>query len=255
MNQETEEQIFNVSDVNFETDFSPTKEEYRTLRSVFSSNVLFVNQDKLRPQMESEEWSDWVLAQLRKDEKYDQKPTCDGLRRIAIGLFGPMDMTTTVHNVDMNYAAVTCVLAWPSRVISGSAEVHVNNTDPPFNQYPLASAETRAIGRALRLALNLRRVITAEEASRKADISVPITDEIRANERHTSTQAKFIDLLCKKHNISVESVTKAAISPNVRFDDVTNAQAIQIQALIEDWIKNRPENIEAYDPLWVGKFP
>jgi hypothetical protein len=207
------------------------------------------------PAMSSPEWSDWVLSQLTKDEMYDGKPTCDGLRRVAIMVFGPMDiLPPKVHAINEQYAALTVTLRWPKREVSGSAEVHVNNTDAPFSQYPLGSGETRAQSRALRFALNLRKVVTAEEVSRKADISVPITDENRTEGGITSTQSKFIELMCKKNDISVRGSVEAAVGAHDALSDLTYAEAEQVQELLDTWAKERPDEVESFDPDWKSSF-
>ena len=202
------------------------------------------------PSPDSPEWSDWALSQLTKDELYDGNPTCDGLRRLAIKILGQFNVKApTVHFCSQEYAAVTVNLYWPGtgRSISASAEVHSGNADAPFNQYPLATAETRALGRALRIALNLRKVVTAEEVSRKANISIPITDEARDKGAITSTQKKFVNLMCKKHDISIDQVVaKALDSENKKLDDLTYEEAQKVQELLDAWAKDKPDFVESY---------
>lgn len=217
-------------------------------------NTLFVREDTERPDMGSEEWSDWVLSQLHEDEYPNKRPTCDGLRRIAISLFGPMDiLPPIVHYADTHSAAATAQLVWPGRIISGSAEAHHNNCDPPYNQYPLATAETRAISRALKMALNLRKVITAEEGSRKADISVPITDDIETS-GITDNQIRFIDLMCKQHNVSIQAAVTEAVGQHDTLAELTNVESKEVQKLLDVWSKDKPEDIAPYDPNWKTSF-
>lgn len=214
--------------------------------------------NELEKHMGDEGWSDWVLSQLRKDEKYDDKPTCDGLRRLAIRILGPMDITTIdVHAIAQDYAAVSVRLKFSKlgQTVIGSAEVHSNNTDAPFSQYPLATAETRAIGRALRVALNLRKVITAEEGSRKANISIPIIeDQDRSEGSITDTQIKFLDLLCKKNDISIAFAVESAVGAHDKLEDLTNEEAKIVSKLVDVWIKEKPEDLKTYDPNWKSSF-
>lgn len=245
-----------ADELDLDGDFEAEVErEYHLELKNTEQDDIMVEKDDERPSMSSPEWSDWVLSQLTKDEMYDGKPTCDGLRRVAIGLFGPMDiLPPTVHNINEQYAAVTVTLRWANRQVSGSAEVHINNTDAPFSQYPLGSAETRAQSRALRFALSLRKVVTAEEVSRKADISVPITDEHRTEGGITSTQTKFIELMCKKNDISIRGVVEAAVGAHDKLADLTYAEADQVQELLDTWAKERPDEVEGFDPDWKSSF-
>lgn len=232
---------------DFEKDFTVVEEE---------GSGMFMEEDPDRPDMGSEEWSDWVLEQLRPDEYPNDRPTCDGLRRIAIKLFGPMDIPKPdVHAIDRGYAAVSVMLIWPMRMVSGSAEVHENNCDPPFSQYPLATAVTRAMSRALKTALNLRKVITAEEGSRKADISIPVTDDLETTDI-TDNQKRFIDLMCKQNDISVKDAVIEAVGPHDSIEELTHAESKTVQKLLDEWSKEKPDDIDIgpYDPNWKTSF-
>ena len=235
-----EEQI-----ADFETDFTPVPE----------NEGVFVGVDPDRPDMGSEEWSDWVLSQLRDDEYPNGRPTCDGLRRIAIKLFGPMEILPPhVHHASAHYAAVTCVLRWPLRTVCGSAEVSENNCDAPFSQYPLATAETRAISRSLRQALNLRKVITAEEGSRKADISIPVTDDAMETGGISEHQIKFIDVMCRTNDIDVRTAVTESVGEHEKLSELTRAESKQVQKLLDEWAKEKPEDTPPYDPNWKSSF-
>lgn len=193
-----------------------------------------------RPQRTDPEWSDWVLSQLTNDEKFEDKPKCSGLQRVANIVFGsPNSITTQVHQCNESYAAVTVCVEWPYYRVEGSAEVHSNNTDAPFNQYPLATAESRALARALRTALNLRNVVSAEEVSRKADISVPITDENRTKGGITQTQKKFIELMGKKYDIDVSKAIENVVEAGKKVDDLSYEEAQQVQEILDQWAKEK----------------
>lgn len=240
----TDEKYDDEPIADFDTEFDPVEE----------GGTLFTDRDDDRPDMGSEEWSDWVISLLRKDEYPNERPTCDGLRRIAIKLFGPMDiLPPAIHACERTYAAVTVRLKWPLRTVCASAEVHENNCDAPFVQYPLGTAETRAMSRCLRMALNLRKVITAEEGSRKADISVPVTDDVETG-GITDNQKRFIDLMCKSNDISVKAVVTEAVGEHEKLEDLSNAESKQVQKLLDEWSKEKPDDIDSYDPNWRSSF-
>lgn len=242
-----------LESIDLETDF--VEDENR----LSDDDLFFVEHDDDRPKISSPEWSDWVMGQLTKKELSDANPTCDGLRRVAIKLFGMMDiLPPIVHNCSPEYAAVTAQLKWPLRTVCGSAEVHSNNTDNPFAQFPLATAETRAISRALRLALNLTKVVTAEEVSRKANISIPITDENRTEGGITDTQIKYINMACGTGkggiNVSVKHLVEKAVGGHNNIKELSFAEALQVNELINKWKLEKPENTPEYDPNWQSSF-
>jgi hypothetical protein len=91
-----------------------------------------------------------------------------------------------------------------TRSVSGSADVYWGNCDKVFRNHPVAVAETRAEGRALRRALKLRKVVAAEELVEDAEDN-PDFDSVS---KITSNQINFIDVIAKRCNINVHNVIK-----------------------------------------------
>lgn len=153
------------------------------------------------------EWTDWILSQMEDYEKVDENPKCDGLRRIAEKILGPFDSETQViqtPDVNNGYRATVVVhLHFPYTRYkfrcSGAADVSNTNTDKKFASHAVATAESRAEGRALRKALRLTKVITAEEASTnmedKTDISPDLIPESMISGLMFICAKKDIDLL------------------------------------------------------------
>lgn len=124
------------------------------------------------------QWTEYVLGLLVADREMDNgNPKTDGMRRIAEKLFGPFSITSNVvamPNIDNGYrAGVVVSLRFKDGLqYDGSADVFSGNTDKKFAVHALATAETRAEGRALRKALKLIKVLAAEELQ-GADIDEP----------------------------------------------------------------------------------
>lgn len=124
------------------------------------------------------EWTDYVLSLLVQDKEMDNgNPRTDGLRRIASKIFGEFSIITKVvdaPNINNSYRASVIVTLMLKNGIQydGAADVFSGNTDRKFAAHALATAETRAEGRALRKALKLTKVLSAEEMQ-GADIDEP----------------------------------------------------------------------------------
>jgi hypothetical protein len=53
---------------------------------------------KLVQPFNSESWSEWVLSQFADDELENGAPTCDGLRRVAEDVLGPIEKVEVIKN-------------------------------------------------------------------------------------------------------------------------------------------------------------
>jgi len=216
------------------------------------------------PNMFSPEWSDYVLAQLQADEKSDDKPTVEGLRRVSQVLLGPIVDSRPTHVVGnggqtiVGYA-VTFLWNRPedprfgSEITFGScADTTEDNAGHPFNKYGAAMSDTRAEGRALKKALGLRRVMTAEEAN--LDLQVPSKDAA------TSGQLAAIKNLCRKQDINVKKFIEMYCTENgldvpVAIEQLTKDVAVQLCAALNNYnvdVKNSeykvvPQEIKGFE--------
>jgi hypothetical protein len=177
-------------------------------------------------------WTDYVLGLLSDDEKIKGNPTTDGLRRVfeialectVINSESIVQQTPDLNNANRATVAhsLTYVLndskvdpAIKTRTVNGAADVYWGNCDKIFRNHPVAVAETRAEGRALRRALKLRKVVAAEEI---ADIIEDDIDGISVSKISTN-QINFIDVLAKRLNINVFSMLE---NLDFSFDSVYN---------------------------------
>lgn len=204
-----------------------------------------------RPNRFSTEWSDYVMSLFSKDELREGKPTCDGLRRIVQLLYGEIvHQNLSVHHVNEKYAAVTAHIVLPRHshtykygdvtFYSGSAECTIDNTDDPYAKYPLATAETRALGRAFKMALGLQHVLTAEESSKKSHlVQVSSNEEQRTEGSIEENQIKFIERMLPKlgieHNEPLVIANVILGAKHKNLSKLTHAEALTIIEVLNQW--------------------
>ena len=81
-------------DILFEAEGS---EDIDILEAVDSSSLS--NEEKLiQPAFNSESWSEWVISQFADDELENGAPICDGLRRVAENILGPIEKVEVIKN-------------------------------------------------------------------------------------------------------------------------------------------------------------
>jgi hypothetical protein len=212
------------------------------------------------------EWTDHVLSLLSDDEKISGNPTTDGLRRIfetalnctIISAEPNVVQSPTVDNE--RRATVVYSIAYvlndepndslvKQRVVAGAADVYWGNCDKVFRNHPVAVAETRAEGRALRKGLKLRKVVTADEIAKDIDTSHLEENNIG---KINSTQINFFDVFGKRLNINIiKLLANLAIDSkniyNIPYDD-----AVKTITTLSEYQHNNniPQDIIGYDPNW-----
>lgn len=212
------------------------------------------------------EWNDYVLGLLSEEEKIDGNPTTDGLRRIfEIALkctiieansevvqspsIDNEKRATVTHRLTYILNDNTVSPEFKMRVVSGSADVYWGNCDKIYRNHPVAVAETRAEGRALRRGLRLRKVVAAEE------IASSIEDDINSDniDKISEQQINFIDVLSKRNNINTKElmVDFGIDSTNIRH--VSHDKAIAIIRELSKYQQN-PESVSdkliGYNEEW-----
>jgi hypothetical protein len=212
-------------------------------------------------------WTDYVLGLLSDDEKINGNPTTDGLRRIfEIALDcvvteatssvvqapdpGNEKRATVVHNIGYVLKNVPKDLEdFKYRSVSGSADVYWGNCDKVFRNHPVAVAETRAEGRALRRALKLRKVVAAEELAEHIEDNV---DGLNAS-KISSNQINFIDVLSKRLNINtIELLNTLDLSfdtiYNIKHEDAVSV--IKALNAYQQDLSSIPTKLIGYQDSW-----
>ena len=216
-----------------------------------------------KPAMTDPAWSEYVMKQFAEDELVERNgqnaPTTEGLRRVAELLLGPIVESSShviqVPTPDNGFHATvqhTVRIFWQQdheRIFQEAADVFPGNTDPSFARFAVATASTRAEGRALRKALRLKRVCAAEELT-----AVPV-EEAGLNGKITNSQIQFVDVMCRRNDINVLKYLKLGKSKFASIKDVPFEVAQTMQAHLSTLQQEGPEKIEAlgisgYEENW-----
>jgi hypothetical protein len=223
--------------------------------------------NKKKPSINSLEWNDYVLGLLTDDEKIAGNPTTDGLRRIfeialdCIVISADSNVVqspdpsnekraTVVHNI--SYILKNTESdddAEKYRSVSGAADVYWGNCDKIYRNHPVAVAETRAEGRALRRGLRLRKVVAAEE------LATNVEDDVTGDNvgKITSNQISFIDVIAKRVNVNVLNLIESMSLPTNNIRDLTHDNAVSIireLSKLQQSIDDIPDNIKHYQENW-----
>lgn len=167
-----------------------------------------VNEDKdeVVPLIGSLEWHDYVMSKFGSKEIINGNPKTDALRRVARLLFGEISYASPQiiqppFKENDDRATVVVSLSIDGNNYSGAADVCWRNTEKEFAKHPVATAETRAEGRALKRAL-LISVHAAEEIvdETKIEYENAISQEGKIND----SQIEFFNILGERADINIE---------------------------------------------------
>ena len=168
------------------------------------------------PAYNSVEWDEYVMSLFDPSELSDGFPKTVGLRRVAELLLGdiissrPVQVFPTDGNGPGRATVVYEVkFLWKLeredvdhlqvRTYADVADVWMGNSDSLFLGFAVASASTRAEGRALKKALKLKKC-SAEELT-STDVAKVVASE--CEDKISNDQVNFIDSRCKRLDISV----------------------------------------------------
>lgn len=192
-------------------------------------------------------WSEHVLKQFQPNELENGNPKVDGLRRVAFLILGPFSSLTEIKQTpDLNNAgraSVVVTLSFHGATVCGAADVFSGNTDKEFAVHPVATAETRAEGRALRKALMLSKVLAAEEIS-KVGPDEPTGDDARAPTSLIST----VKMMSHVAHIDLDRLIKHMGMVINDVNELTKAQAKQAANQIGRYVRHEdvmPETIRS----------
>jgi hypothetical protein len=217
------------------------------------------------PNINDPEWSDYVIGLLSDDEKIKGNPTTDGLRRIfeiALDCVIIASSSDVVQSPDPNNekrATVVHSLTYvlndkdldqdiKTRHVNGAADVYWGNCDKIYRNHPVAVAETRAEGRALRRGLRLKKVVAAEELAENIEDDV-MGDNVS---RITNNQINFMDVLSQRLNINMIEMIKV-LGYNKNIKELMHDDAVSIIRELSKYQQNVddiPQNMLGYNENW-----
>jgi hypothetical protein len=212
------------------------------------------------------EWTDHVLSLLSDDEKIAGNPTTDGLRRIfetALNCTVIESTSSVVQTPDINNekrATVVHTLGYilnssstdsgslNTKTVSGAADVYWGNCDKIFRNHPVAVAETRAEGRALRRALKLRKVVAAEEIAKDIE-DHPDHDTVT---KITNNQINFIDVLAKRLDVNVIKLIENLALNSSNIYNIGHEDAVNIVQKLTTYQQTNsvPQELLGYNSDW-----
>lgn len=223
-------------------------------------------EEKNKPTIHDIGWTDHVLSLLSEDEKINGNPTTDGLRRIVETVLGCTILhintdvvqaptpdnekrATVVYRMDyiINDGSVADELKY--RSVTGAADVYWGNCDKIYRNHPVAVAETRAEGRALRKALRLRKVVAAEELAE----NVEDNPDMGSVNKISSNQINFIDVLAKRMDINVISLISNLAIEHTGVYNILHEDAVKIireLSRLQQDVSQIPPTIIGYDTSW-----
>jgi hypothetical protein len=209
------------------------------------------------------EWSDYVLGLLSDDEKIEGNPTTDGLRRVfeiamnceIIDSLSEVVQSPSIDNEKR--ATVVHMLSYivngdkerNTKTVSGAADVYWGNCDKIFRNHPVAVAETRAEGRALRRGLRLRKVVTADELSREIEDN-PDGDSVT---KISNNQLNFMDVLAKRLDINMVKLLEKSGHKDKNIYNIEHSVAVDIIKNLSSYQQNTdtiPSESKGYDSHW-----
>ena len=229
--------------------------------------------DTTMPAYGSKEWSDYIMNKFDRRELFDGNPTCAGLRRVAEDVLGSIVSSrpsqvwpsTDANGPGRATVVFEVVINWMDsgefRTFAEVADVWHGNTDDLFCAHPVATASTRAEGRALRKALKVK-CLAVEELAKKDIVSI-VRQSVSAdrgidgewNEEDTISlpQINFIDTKCRQLEINVMNFVNAGSEHYGSISEVSKQTATKMLSALNEYqtkSKNIPDKILGYDSNW-----
>lgn len=223
--------------------------------------------DEDAPSMLSPDWNEHVLSLFDESELIDGNPLVAGLRRVAEIVLGPVIFSgpTQVFPAqrDDHHGRATVVFTVEfenGMRYSEVADVWEGNTDDMFCAYAVATASTRAEGRALRKALKIKGV-AAEEITKKntAEIVRNIGKNTASSDgdydedgRMSDAQQNFIDVKCRQLDVNGEALFSTVFSVSSK-KKVPKKVASDIIDQLNEYQRDKsliPEAILGYKQEW-----
>lgn len=222
----------------------------------------------------SPEWNSHVLSFLTEDEKFDGAPTVDGLRRVTELVLGDIIYSGCKSIQAPNYQngnkatveyEVHIVHFGDSepRIYRDIADAFQGNTDDAYGLHLSAVASTRAEGRALRKALKLRKIVAAEELTKKSINDLQNYESSNDPSTITWAQVKTIDVIAKRTNINAMALVNSGEKKYNSLNEVPFSKAQEMLKYLNKFqqpdpatgnIKEPPDDIRGYSESFLSNW-
>jgi hypothetical protein len=248
------------------------KDMFETMELQMSENTNTSEKDVIvddAPSMLSPDWHIYVISLFDESELIDGNPLVAGLRRVSelvlgpIVFSGPTQVFPAQRDDHHGRATVVFTVEFESGLrYSEVADVWEGNTDDMFCAYAVATASTRAEGRALRKALKIRGV-AAEEITKKntaeivrnashAASNASSDGDFNEEARMSEAQHNFIDVKCRQLDIDGEVFfsTIFSVSSGKKIDKKVASNIID---QLNEYQRDKsliPEDISGYKQEW-----
>ena len=252
------EEVTILDDVDLDEDFEVIQED--KFEEDYNAVI-----DSEAPDYNSTEWSDYVMTKFARNELIDGNPICAGLRRVAELMLGsiiesgPEQVFPSTDSNRPGRATVVykIVFDWMNtgflKTYKEVADVWHGNTDDLFCAHPVATASTRAEGRALRKALKIR-AIAAEELAKKDIVSIvqATTADWNPEDTISNQQVTFINNKCKQLDIDVRKFVNMGSAQYESINDVTRNTAQKMLRQLNDYQQKGgiPKQAQGYESDW-----
>lgn len=256
-----------------------TKEEVEALQQVnldeLNTNLEVTEktveiENEVRPTFGSPEWSDYVMSHFTEKELFNDYPKTDGLRRVASVLLGdiidsyPEPVSSPI--LDSNGAVISPAVIkhvvkfrWFAdgtlRTFAEIADVSSFNAKDEFSKHSTSTASTKAEGRALRKALQLR-TLAAEEMETSSEMMKSGLTKPKKEGMIKDDQINFFDMVGSRKNVNIWKFLNMGEYTYKNMSDVMDIpfeRAAKMCAKLSEMTVT--DDFKGYDVDWKNKEP
>jgi hypothetical protein len=203
------------------------------------------------------EWREYVFSQIDKEDMMDGFPSADALMWATEEFVGEIagihtEVIQAPSPDNERRATVSVSVTIDNKTFTASADAYNGNVGGNYGTHPVATAETRALGRCLRRLLKLKKTITAEEGS-KPDNNLDglFDDKGKVKGKINDTQITGIDGMCKRININFQ---KFLTKNHPELDNIREVSHVDAKLILSQLSAHQndgaPKDIEGYEESW-----
>jgi hypothetical protein len=201
-------------------------EEKDEIDEVLEGETQEEQEDEKKITVEDEGWTDYVLSQMYKNEKSQGLPRAHGLvsvcPRVGMGKIKSIESVVYEWPKENYYGATVKTKVVIERdceefVYEGSSHCDDNNTNKPYLNHVVAVAESKSLGKCMRIALGLS-ILSAEEMENEDNAMMDVGRSCL-----TTAQDMAINRLGERTNINVAQLIKDIFVQDIKSVDQLNS--------------------------------